>query len=584
MAKQAVLELIADASKLKSTLNDAEGQTDKFGSSVGKLGGVLAGALTGAAVVKFGSDAVKAFTESEQAQSKLDLALKNNSATVGVQAADFAKFNRELAKTTLADDDVIAATEAQMATFGASKEQIMSMIPTVMDFAAKMGVEGPEAADLFDKASLGSAKALKTLGIEGYKPVGDKATDLANIQGLLKDKVKGAAQAQLDAAGPGATMKKSMDELQETVGKYLVPALSKIVEVGVKVADFFAGHPVIMIMVGAIGALAAGIWVVNTATALFAAQGAIANAMATVAAVRTGAWAAVQWVLNAALTANPIGLVVAAIAALVAIIVIAYKNSETFRDIVDGAFTVVKNVVMGVYNWVKDNWPLLLAILTGPIGVAVLLITQHWDTIKNAFTAVKNWIFDRIGDIVGFFTGLPGRLAGAAGDVFRFVRDLISDAKQWVSDRIGDIVGFFTGMPGRISAAVSGLFDGIKGAFKGALNGVIGMWNDLRIPSFTFGGWDTPFGKTPSFTTPSINFPDISPLALGGIVTRPTLAMIGEAGPEAVIPLSRFGGGGGVVTNYYEISVTAIDPASAQEAVITAIREYERRNGQGWRT
>jgi hypothetical protein len=36
--------------------------------------------------------------------------------------------------------------------------------------------------------------------------------------------------------------------------------------------------------------------------------------------------------------------------------------------------------------------------------------------------------------------------------------------------------------------------------------------------------------------------------------------------------------------NYYSIAVTAIDPAAAQEAVVTAIREYERRNGQGWRT
>lgn len=580
MAKQAVLELIADASKLKSTLHDAEGHTDKFGGSMGRLGGVIAGALTGAAVLKFGSDSVKAFTESEQAQSKLELALKNSGATVGVHASDFAKLNSELAKHTLADDDVIAATEAQMVTFGASKAQIESMIPTVMDFAAKMGVEGPEAADLFDKASQGSVRALKTLGIEGYKPVGDKATDLANIQGLLKDKVAGAAQAQLDAAGPGATMKKSMDELQETAGKYLVPALSKITEVGVKVMDFFAGHPIIMIMVGAIGALAAGIWILNTATALFAAEGAIANAMATVAAVRTGAWAAVQWVLNAALTANPIGLVVAAIAALVAIIVIAYQNSETFRDIVDGAFTVVKNVVMGVYNWVKDNWPLLLAILTGPIGLAVLAITTHWDTIKAAFTAVKDWIGEKIGDIVGFFTGMPGRLAGAAGDVFGFIKEKITDAKNWISDRLADIVAFFVGLPGRLVNLGKGMFDFIGDAFRAPLKWIQDKWNELN---FTIGGFELPFPPHTKFPSFRLDTPDIHLFGAGGVVTRPTLGILGEAGPEAVIPLSRFGGGGTTV-NRYEISVTAIDPAAAQEAVVTAIREYERRNGTDWRT
>lgn len=49
------------------------------------------------------------------------------------------------------------------------------------------------------------------------------------------------------------------------------------------------------------------------------------------------AWAAAQWLLNAAMTANPISLVIVALAALVAGIVIAYKQSTTFRDIVNGA-------------------------------------------------------------------------------------------------------------------------------------------------------------------------------------------------------------------------------------------------------
>jgi hypothetical protein len=530
MPKQAVLELIADASKLKSTLKSAEGDTDRFGSKMGALGGIIAGALSGAALLKFGSDSAQAFNESEQAQSKLELALKNSSATVGLHAADFAKLNSELAKHTLADDDVIAATEAQMVTFGASRQQIEQMIPTVLDFAAKMGIDAPAAADLFDKASLGSVRALKTLGIEGFKPSGDKAKDLASIQDLLKDKVKGAAQAQLDAAGPGATMKKSMDELQETVGKYLVPALSKIAEVGVTVMDFFAGHPVIMAMVGAVGALAAGIWIVNTATALFAAEGAIATAA-------TSVWAAAQWVLNAALTANPIGLIIAAIVALVAIIVVAYKNSETFRDIVNGAFTAVKNVVMGVYNWVKDNWPLLLAILTGPIGLAVLAIITHWDTIKNAFTAVKDWISDRIGDIVGFFTGLPGRIAGAA----------------------------------------SNMFDGIKDAFRGAINWIIGKWNNLRL---TIGGntFDLP-GPLGSITIPSMSLdtPNIPYLHAGGVVPgapgSDVLAML--QGGERVIPRGGTIGAGGGTT----VIQLTLDGKTVTELVFNGLLEKQRRSG-----
>ena len=69
--------------------------------------------------------------------------------------------------------------------------------------------------------------------------------------------------------------------------------------------------------------------------------------------------------------------------------------------------------------------------------------------------------------------------------------------------------------------------------------------------------------------------PDIPMLAQGGIVTSPTLAMIGEAGPEAVIPLNRAGGmgigGGANIT----VNVNGGDP----NAVVAALRTYMFRNG-----
>jgi hypothetical protein len=66
-------------------------------------------------------------------------------------------------------------------------------------------------------------------------------------------------------------------------------------------------------------------------------------------------------------------------------------------------------------------------------------------------------------------------------------------------------------------------------------------------------------------------------LAAGGIVTQPTLAMIGEAGPEAVIPLNRLGGGGGGVT----VNVMGGLATSAEigQAVVNAIRAYNRSAG-----
>lgn len=230
------------------------------------------------------------------------------------------------------------------------------------------------------------------------------------------------------------------------------------------------------------------------------AQGAalvIYSAVMKVVTVATKAWAVVQWLLNAAMSANPIGLAVIALAALAAGLVYAWKHSETFRAIVTGAFNAVKTAVMFVWNWIKNNWPLLLAILTGPIGLAVLVIAKNWDRIKAGAGAVKDWIVDKFDAVVGFFRGLPSR----------------------------------------IGRAVSGLFDGIKEAFRGAINFVIDGWNGL---SFSIPGFDPPGpGSIPGVT---ISTPNVPRLAQGGIVQAQPggiMANIGEGRyDEAVVPLN----------------------------------------------
>lgn len=249
----------------------------------------------------------------------------------------------------------------------------------------------------------------------------------------------------------------------------------------------------------------------------------------------TKAQSAAQAALNLVMSLNPIFLVVAAIVALVAIFVVAYKNCETFRDIVDGAFRTVKNVVMGVFNWVRDNWPLLLAILTGPIGLAVLTITTHWDTIKNGFTKVKDWIRDRINDVVGFFTGLPGRIAGVTG----------------------------------------GMWDGIKTAFRAAVNAIVDFWNGLefKIPGFKVG----PIG----FDAFTLGVPNIPRMAQGGFASAGMPYIVGEVGPELFVPTTSgtIVPGGAAAGSTVNLYVSALDPAGAATAVVRALDEYEARNG-----
>lgn len=177
-----------------------------------------------------------------------------------------------------------------------------------------------------------------------------------------------------------------------------------------------------------------------------------------VAATASGAAMAAAWIVGM----GPIGLVVAAIAGAALLIVTHWDQ--------------IKDAAKAVWDWISTNWPLILAILTGPIGLAVKFIVDHWDQIKAGFTAVKDWIGARISDVVGFFTGLPGRIAGAVTNAFQHVKDAMTSAKNWVSDRVGDVVNFFKELPGKMLSALGNLgsilFDAGKKIIGGLISGL----------------------------------------------------------------------------------------------------------------
>lgn len=175
------------------------------------------------------------------------------------------------------------------------------------------------------------------------------------------------------------------------------------------------------------------------------------------AAAASKAWAAAQWLLNAAMNANPIGLVIAAVIALVAAFILAWKHSETFRKIVTGAFNAVRNTVAAVINWIRSHWPLLLAILTGPIGLAVLLIVRN------------------LGKITSFVKGIPGAFVGAFRQVYSAVTGAIDSAVRWALGRLDDLMRMVAGIPGRIKDAIGGALSSVGGFLNPfAHGGIVG--------------------------------------------------------------------------------------------------------------
>jgi phage-related minor tail protein len=115
---------------------------------------------------------------------------------------------------------------------------------------------------------------------------------------------------------------------------------------------------------------------------------------------------------------------------------------------------------------------------------------------------------------------------------------------------------------------VGAALDGVVTAFKATWNAIAGVWNasigkfEVKIP-----GW------VPKWGGKGWEMPDLPKFADGGIVTGPTVGLIGEAGPEAVIPLSKMGAMG--TTN-----ITINMPAGADgNDVVLALQNYVRQHG-----
>jgi hypothetical protein len=131
------------------------------------------------------------------------------------------------------------------------------------------------------------------------------------------------------------------------------------------------------------------------------------------------------------------------------------------------------------------------------------------------------------------------------------------------------IVGLFTGIKSTVVGLFSGIGAAISGTLKSAINTAISLVNKpiQAINSVA--------GRVPGVP----DLPLIPALASGGIVRRPTLALVGEAGPEAVVPLSSKFGGDTVTINIH-VSAGIGDPVEIGRSVVTAVRAYERRQGR----
>ncbi|HGQ6410976.1 TPA: hypothetical protein ACL0R9_001324 [Streptococcus pneumoniae] len=297
--------------------------------------------------------------------------------------------------------------------------------------------------------------------------------------------------------------------------------------------------------------------------------------------VAAGVATAATWAFNAALAVltSPITLVIAAIAALIAIGVLLYQNWDTVVEFAKTAWQGLCDFISGICRAIGEFfsglWTKLQEIFE-PIGQWFgEKFQQAWDAIVNIFTPIGSWFGQRWADVTSAlanigawftdmfqkaWTGLTNifsKLGLWFGERWADVTSVLANVSSWfgnmftsaynaVKNAFSSIGGFFSGVWSTVQSifvnAGQKVGSAVGGAFRSAVNGVLGTIENV-VNGFIdmINGVIGMINKIPGVSLGGIGYVSLPRLARGGIVDSPTIAMIGEAGKEAVVPLENTG-------------------------------------------
>jgi hypothetical protein len=475
----------------------------------------------------------------DEALANLQSTITSTGNAANITSESFFAYANELQKVTGTGADQITQGAALLATFknvrnevGAGNQVFNRATKAALDLSKKGFGDLSGSNKMLGKALNDPIRGITALGRAGVTFTDEQKATIKTLQEsgrtldaqkiILKeveDQVSGTAEAfGATTRGKIERSKRAFEEMQKTLARALLPVLESAASIFQKLSGFIEkNEKQAKILIGIVAGLAAGILLANAAIKIYT--------------ISTAAAETITKLLNGTMKANPIGLVVTAIGLLVAGLILAYNNSETFRNILNKVFDAVKQVV----DFLR------------PIGAA------YFDGLKLAFNAIKTVLSGYAKIVMGVF------------DAFKTVYDFLKPI-------------------------TSKAFDGIKAAFDVIKKPVDLLITALRKAKELF-QWFTSIGggkNTPTVaigpTTPGTGLPpgfkvpkSVPRMAAGGIVRSPTLALIGEAGPEAVVPLSGRNAGMGMTINVQAGLVA--NPDQIGQQIIEAIQRAQRRSG-----
>ena len=377
---------------------------------------------------------------------------------------------------------------------------------------AQVGDTGKTVEEIFGKKA---AQELAANVQNGNFAIDQWSEALQNNQGILEQTTDDATTMQ--DAWSQATNNVSL-ALSQTFAPVISDVVTKVSEVITQVAQVVQSSPALQAVI----------------TGVAVALGILAAALA-ISSIIQGVTSAFS-MLNTVLLTNPIFLVVTAIAALVAGLIYAYNNCETFRNIVNAAFETVRTFVTNTLSTLRTT---VINIWTAIYSRVSSVVNNIRNTVSRVFNAVRS-------TVTSVWNAIKNNIVNPIQNAYSTVTGKISDPKSKIEEKINDIKSkvqetfqsIREKMESPIQAAkdtIDGIISTIKGWFPLSIGNI---FSNLKLPHFSISG---EFSLNP----PSIPHIGVDWYAKGAVFDAATiiptlygLKGVGEKEPEAVSPVS----------------------------------------------
>ena len=409
--EKGVNKAVGNSQKAVDKLDRKVKETNKS-LSVGTVAAVVVAA---GAIASFVNSSVKAYDKQAKAEAQVRQGLIT---TRGVANRTFKQLTEQASslqnKTLFGDEEILKGVTAQLLTFtNISGVQFDRTQQAALDLSTRLDGDLKSSSIQLGKALNDPVANLSALSRSGIQFSKDQKTtintlvktgNLAKAQTIILDELEkqyGGSAAAAAAAGSGGLTQLSnkLGDIQELIGKFLMPVINVFAAMINRVADFVQKNSFALEVA------------VQTIAVLAASVGGLILVIK--------AWVVIQKIINVLLFANPIGLVIAAIAALVAGIVILYKRSETFRGIISGVFNVLKLVYNIVWNQLKKAFAVIRETFKGTGG-----------DLKKYLMMPINFVIDAFNRFLDLLEKIPG-----VGKLVKGLRDAFKEGfKEGVED------------------------------------------------------------------------------------------------------------------------------------------------------